>query len=590
MIVMAIQAAQQLANDESRPVTGYELRDVCIERALLIPPEEGGIEVMLHFRPRRLGTRSNTSTWTEFVILSQGDEGLGWQQHCSGLIMTHYREGHTPAWASVSEQAIECEHYEQRCRQVKATCTNTWDPDRFYDSLDSIGMQYGPAFRNLSEIRCSEHKAYCVARVPDIAAVMPHGFVYPHVIHTVFLESLTQMILPALTRSNKMPTQAVVGTYFESVYVSSDITTTPGDELQGYAECKWLSSRHAEGSVFVSNQDWQRPYVVIKNARLTTLATATVTEGDSPNGDDENVRKPYSQMIWKEDVDLLGKDGAKRLCSAAVASIARVDPTVFEELELAAFVIIKRTLQNFDPETAKSFAPHHRKLYEWMRHQSDLMARREVENQPGRIDWIPLDEEAANVLLRRTSERSIDGKLLYRVGQHIDAIFKGEVEALQVMQVDDLLNDMYRGGLGHPQTRAQLCAYMSCLVHKRPDINIIEIGGATANLTLPLLNTLGGRNDSSPWFASYTFTDISPEFVDKARVTLADWASNMHFQKLNIEEDPTQQGFEEGAYDVVVASNVRSPLLCRERKFPCQSFRALSHINLTGVSCYGGRR
>ncbi len=168
MIVMAIQAAQQLANDESRPVTGYELRDVCIERALLIPPEEGGIEVMLHFRPRRLGTRSNTSTWTEFVILSQGDEGLGWQQHCSGLIMTHYREGHTPAWASVSEQAIECEHYEQRCRQVKATCTNTWDPDRFYDSLDSIGMQYGPAFRNLSEIRCSEHKAYCVARVPEL--------------------------------------------------------------------------------------------------------------------------------------------------------------------------------------------------------------------------------------------------------------------------------------------------------------------------------------------------------------------------------------------------------------------------------------
>lgn len=52
------------------------------------------------------------------------------------------------------------------------------------------------------------------------------------------------------------------------------------------------------------------------------------------------------------------------------------------------------------------------------------------------------------------------------------------------------------------------------------------------------------------------YTDVSPGFFEKAQERFSDHASVLKFKKLDLEMDPVAQGFEEGAYDVVVAGNV----------------------------------
>lgn len=52
------------------------------------------------------------------------------------------------------------------------------------------------------------------------------------------------------------------------------------------------------------------------------------------------------------------------------------------------------------------------------------------------------------------------------------------------------------------------------------------------------------------------YTDISPGFFEKAQERFADYANVMKYKKLDLEEDPIPQGFEEGSYDVVIAGNV----------------------------------
>lgn len=52
------------------------------------------------------------------------------------------------------------------------------------------------------------------------------------------------------------------------------------------------------------------------------------------------------------------------------------------------------------------------------------------------------------------------------------------------------------------------------------------------------------------------YTDVSPGFFEKAQERFSDYASVLEFKKLDLETDPLDQGFEEGAYDVVVAGNV----------------------------------
>ena len=75
-------------------------------------------------------------------------------------------------------------------------------------------------------------------------------------------------------------------------------------------------------------------------------------------------------------------------------------------------------------------------------------------------------------------------------------------------------------------------------------------GGGTAGATRSILSIpqLG--------FNSYTFTDISPSFFEKARQEFTAHQDRMEFQKLDISQSPEAQGFKAHSYDLVLASSV----------------------------------
>jgi NADPH:quinone reductase-like Zn-dependent oxidoreductase len=65
----------------------------------------------------------------------------------------------------------------------------------------------------------------------------------------------------------------------------------------------------------------------------------------------------------------------------------------------------------------------------------------------------------------------------------------------------------------------------------------------------------GEGEEGAPRFESYTFTDISPSFFEKAKEKFSHALDYMNFKVLEIENDPAEQGFEYGTYDVVIAAN-----------------------------------
>ena len=80
-------------------------------------------------------------------------------------------------------------------------------------------------------------------------------------------------------------------------------------------------------------------------------------------------------------------------------------------------------------------------------------------------------------------------------------------------------------------------------------VRILEIGGGTGATTVPILSALAGKA------IEYVFTDVSPVFLSRARIKFAN-SSAMSYRLLDIENDPLQQGFESGSYDIVIAANV----------------------------------
>ncbi|KAK1948726.1 KR-domain-containing protein [Colletotrichum sublineola] len=81
-------------------------------------------------------------------------------------------------------------------------------------------------------------------------------------------------------------------------------------------------------------------------------------------------------------------------------------------------------------------------------------------------------------------------------------------------------------------------------------MDILEIGGGTGSATASILAIpeLG--------FNSYTFTDISAAFFEKAKEKFALFLDRMDFRKLDISKSPAKQGFKTNAYDMIIASSV----------------------------------
>lgn len=129
-------------------------------------------------------------------------------------------------------------------------------------------------------------------------------------------------------------------------------------------------------------------------------------------------------------------------------------------------------------------------------------------------------------------------------------VFRGETTILQQTRPNNLLDDYYVNALGLPQTSQWLAHTVAQIAHRYPRMNILEVGAGTGGATKSILQELGTS------FSSYTFSDVSPGFFEKAVTTFAAHRDRMIFKTFDAERDPVEQGFAAHAYDLVVASFV----------------------------------
>ena len=113
--------------------------------------------------------------------------------------------------------------------------------------------------------------------------------------------------------------------------------------------------------------------------------------------------------------------------------------------------------------------------------------------------------------------------------------------------------DLY---LKAPVARAanrMLADAMVALLSEIPDgrrLRVLEVGAGTGSATASVLPELPeDRFD-------YVYTDISAGFFAEAESRFGGAEASIEYRVLDIEKDPVDQGFEEHAYDLVIASNV----------------------------------
>ncbi|EEP81156.1 hypothetical protein UREG_05998 [Uncinocarpus reesii 1704] len=545
MVVMAIEAARQNA-DQSKEIEGYELREVMIRKALVIPSDDTGIETMFNFSPSQPGFEGSDTAWQKFTLLSRVD-GI-WETNCTGLLLMKYKTEESPIFLDENQAANKV--YEHECMQIASECTISKSNNQFYKHLASIGIHYEGPFQNLLDIKKGPFKTVCALKIPDTKGFMPHQYEFDHVIHPSTLDGIFQMGLPAVTDLHEDLTIAHVPTSIARLYVSADTPVKPGSMLRGYATTEGASSSDGGLAVVVSTPQWTKPLVIIESMKSTTLKAAETAFAHAVS-----MRKLVSFLHWQEDVEKLSSEDLRFLFDRALGGTGNIESRLVEDLEFASFIYVRRALRAISLGEAKTFLPHLQKLYQFMQSTYERVRRDAADCQTQNANWLNTTEEFETELLARVSRGSTDGAILCAHGENLPSIMRGEVLSQEVLMKDNLLYDFYQFGVGSTQINTQLSCYLDLLAHKNSDLKILEIGAGTGGTTAPVLEILGGQNGTSPRFSNYTFTDISTGFFAKAQEKFIQWAPFMTYKRLNIEEDPLIQGFKANEYDVVIAAN-----------------------------------
>jgi acyl transferase domain-containing protein/SAM-dependent methyltransferase/NADP-dependent 3-hydroxy acid dehydrogenase YdfG len=151
-------------------------------------------------------------------------------------------------------------------------------------------------------------------------------------------------------------------------------------------------------------------------------------------------------------------------------------------------------------------------------------------------------------------ECRIELAILRQCGEKLAAVLQGAYDPMQLVFSDGSIEEAEQIYQDSPVCRffnektAKVVRAAVDQITGRP-ARILEIGGGTGATTVSILAELVGKN------IEYTFTDVSAAFLPRARGKFSHVPS-MNYRVLDIENDPADQHFEPGGYDIVIAANV----------------------------------
>jgi acyl transferase domain-containing protein/SAM-dependent methyltransferase len=474
---------------------GFSLGHVVVSAALVL--DEGKpMEIITSLRRHRL-TDSLDSQWWEFSIASHN--GSIWMKHCSGRVK---------AQAESTDADPEPTLYPRRV-----------EPRKWYRMMRRVGLNYGPQFQGLTNVTAATTRQVAAADAVDTVVNDKSN----HHIHPTTIDFFLQLFSVAVTQgiSRKLH-KIVVPTNVEELHINrcySDVhmTASATSSLKG-AIC-------GEGECIA----YGKAVLRMRGVKLSPL-------DDSPPVDRSDTH-PTARLEWRPDIDFLD------LKQIFPSSIDRESYTpVLDELTRTCVLESKRCL-----EQSTTGLSHMRKFRAWLDSQSQTMSSEPL---------VDLGEGTAfdkiNHLMGMLSNTpaAIAGIAMYKIVTNIADIYSGKVEPLEILLSEETLTRLY----DFMDDAGNKSPFIQLLAHSKPNLRVLEIGAGTGASTNKILKDLSLPN-GRVMYSRYAYTDISSGFFVAAKERFKA-LPNMEFVALDISRDPAAQGFVDGSYDLVVATNV----------------------------------
>ncbi|KAK2800138.1 Type I Iterative PKS [Emmonsiellopsis sp. PD_5] len=514
---LAIEAARRVT---PKVPGNFLVREFHVKRSLDIDEDER-VDITTKLKPAATGTESFSSTAWEFDIRSW-TETRGWIAHCYGQIEPEARD-----------MTMESPTLKASALLVGSGSLKEIDIEREYNKGPQEGTHYGPAFRAIRKCRIESDYTIMETVLRDLDISPPWTFGSPVSVDPPTLDSHLQGSPPFQEGRAHIPN------YVSRLRISNRI---PVIDKQRFTVVTRLVGKDTKAGTFtvsvaVFAQCDGGSLLPVAEWESVTFRSISFLDAQDPTL--SFAESYYWDMI--PTFDFLANEALVRMASVDNDELKNVCLGM-RKVDMAAVYYMDRALKETAGDDLSQMPSHLIRFLNWSK---KIVAR----------ESLTFDGKTAS-LLAEVSNYGPEGELICAVGERLVSILRGEVQPLEIMFKDALLTRAYEQNGNNSYGSRVLARLVHHLSNIKPNLSVLEVGAGTASATLPVLEELSSETGELPAFLRYTFTDISAGFFENARVKLGKWTQRITYRKLDIGQDPVQQGFVPENYDVIIASNV----------------------------------
>ncbi len=536
-VEMVLEAGVQLFNGRAFVVEDFEIR-----KPLILPDPVSGLHLELSYDPHE----------RTFSIQSKFEQGAAWSLHVVGSMRGERTDGDfaRSVWGRKGTNGVEA-----------------IEVDDFYRHMSDMGLRYGGEFRPIRELATGN--GVSAGRVSLSEAISNRGKEYS--LHPVLFDGALQIFSAGAATMERRKDRLKLPVRFAKIL----FLRSPGATSFVRAGVQQCNDEYVEGGLEMYNSAGE-PCVFVDGFRAISVSGARRSDAHGGN------RNVLYSLAWERSASQsrpslypgVSLEGLRRAAQDALnhvistrgrddlqSAMAAGDDLAAEQIACGLRDMAAHADSNGRiAADSLGVAEPMRTVFE--RLAGALAKRGWLEKDGDGYRTMPVFADAADSadgtlrsFISRHSGHLPEGLLCAAICAELGPILRGEKDAVQVLFAGtsaELLDQFYGEGLYTSHWLAAIAAAVHEAATHLPvgrGLRILEVGAGTGGLTshvLPLIE----RN-----LHSYIFTDVSAAFFSGAMQKLAEFPE-VEYKILDLEKPGTEQGFEAGAFDFIIGTNV----------------------------------